>query len=242
MRSQGEGGTAMIIPSHRILEMIGKGELITEGFRQDRLQPGSYDIALGTEAFVTSTTEKIAVDKRGVLVLQPGEFSLVISHEVLSLPLNVAGHIGIRSEFARRGMLLLSGPQVDPGFEGNLHLGLVNLSPSEIALIYQGPFATIVFHQMVEAAKEGYRGRYQGQRAISSEELSSLASARGMTFGQVVQTLSAVSRDVGLLTASVGTLSDRLGSTISLAKWVGGFFIGFLTIAITAIAIIVALK
>jgi deoxycytidine triphosphate deaminase len=54
----------------------------------------------------------------------------VTTHENLHLPHDIAGHIGVKSYYTRKGIVILSGLQIDPGFEGVLVIGMYNASPS----------------------------------------------------------------------------------------------------------------
>ena len=75
----------------------------------------------------------INIQNEGVLEIQPGDFGLVMTQEKLRLPTNMLGRFGLRSAYARMGLLATADPQVDPGFEGNLVIGIVNFSSQSIA-------------------------------------------------------------------------------------------------------------
>jgi hypothetical protein len=50
------------------------------------------------------------------------------------MPRCIAGTVTLRSEFAERGLFLLSGTLIDPGYEGRLHFFLANLGREPIVL------------------------------------------------------------------------------------------------------------
>lgn len=72
--------------------------------------------------------------------------------EMMRVGARFAAQIGLRSGLARKGLALLAGPQVDPGFRGRLHVALVNLSPVEISIAYGEPLITMMFHDLGKEA------------------------------------------------------------------------------------------
>ncbi len=89
---------------------------------------------IGNAAFVSSTKEKIDVAQKGFIVIEPGDFAVVETLERVEPGQQTAAMIGLRSEYARQGLLMLSGPQIDPGFRGVLVIRVVNLAPKRVAL------------------------------------------------------------------------------------------------------------
>ena len=138
--------------------------------------------------------------RRGLLTIPAGDFALVKTFEWVRLSPQAAGHIGLRSHYAKRGLDLLAGPQIDPGFEGYLVVGLTNLSPRDITIPYKEQFCTVEFYEFAEPVSQPYRGEYYGQQGISGRDLELLVDAQGMTFGEVIKSL-------GSLSASVNDLS-----------------------------------
>lgn len=220
----------MLLTDKEIKDAIESGELAIEDFSEDCLQPASYDMRLGEEAITSTQREKISPANKGLLTIPPGDFALVTTHERIRLPPRFAGHIGLRSHYARKGLILLSGPQVDPGFGGVLVLGLNNVSPRDVVIPYKEKFCTVEFYRLNEDARQPYTGEYQGQRGISGRDLEALVEAPGITFGQVITALDALTVDVRSLRDSV----DSLGGSLNRLQ-------NIVVIAISAIAVIVAI-
>ena len=153
----------MVLNKEKIKKAISSGELVLENFSEESLQRASYDMRLGKEAYTSSGREQVDVEARGSLIIEAGDFAMVTTHESLKMPLTMTGHIGLRSYFTRKGLVLLSGPQIDPGFEGLLVIGLCNLSLTDIIIRYKEPFCTIEFLKLIEPVKEPYKGPYQRQ-------------------------------------------------------------------------------
>ena len=199
----------MLLTDAKIRDAISVGELAIENFAEGCLQPASYDMRLGEQAITSTHREKINPATRGLLIIPAGDFALVTTHERVKMSSKMAGHIGLRSYFARKGLVVLSGPQIDPGFEGVLVIGLCNLSPSDVVLPYKERFCTVEFYGLREQVASAYQGEYQRQEGISGRDLGLLVEAQGMTFGQVITALNALSADV-----------KAISSSISMLKWV----------------------
>jgi dCTP deaminase len=217
-----------MLSDSEILQAIQSGEMELEPFEETSLQPASYDLRVGDFAFASTGKERVDLSQRGVLVIEPGEFVVVQTLERVKFGLRIAAQLGLRSEYARRGLLMLSGPQVDPGFEGLLVIRLINLAPMSVALPYKAPFLTAQFFKLSEPVKTPYRGPFQGQVGITDRDIQELTQTEALTLGGVVKTLGALAADVKDLRSSVKTLT-----------WAIPVLVGF---GITVIAIIVGLK
>ncbi|MFC1990416.1 dCTP deaminase [Chloroflexota bacterium] len=208
---------------------ISEGEITIENYNKECLQPASYDMRLGEEAITSSGRKKINPSDHGLLIIPAGDFVLVTTHEKVIFSNKVAAHIGLRSHYSKKGLALLSGPQVDPGFKGVLVIGLSNLSPRDITIAYKEKLLTAEFYALTEPASHPYAGEYQDQNGISSQDLENLVEAQGMTFGQVIRLL-------GELSLNVKSLSE----SITFLKWMIPAMLAILAIGLTVIGIIVA--
>lgn len=196
----------MLLTDSQIRSAISEGKLSLEGFDENFLQPASYDLRLGQEAFTSSGRERINVQAKGSVLIEAGDFAVLTSFEKVRMPRDMAAHIGLRSHYARKGLMLLSGPQIDPGFEGILVLGVFNASPRDLLIPYKEGFCTVEFHQLSEEVKKPYQGPYQHQEGIPAIDLEYLIQMKGISFAEMIKTLSALGADVKDLARSVNVL------------------------------------
>ena len=166
----------MILVDWQIEELVEKGEVGISGFSPECLQPASYDMRVGKEGYTTALGAVSRIAEGSPLCIQPGDFAVVLTHEALRLPLNYMGRFGLRSYYARRGLVGTVGPQVDPGFVGKLAVGMVNFSSEEVVLEQLASFCTLELHCMEQKARRGYAGPYQGQDRLSEETIGRLGS------------------------------------------------------------------
>ena len=221
----------MILTDKQIKQARNAGTLSIEPFEDRCLSPASYDLRVGVEAFSSTRLERINLQEKGLIILEPGDFVVVVTLETLRLSLRHAGRIGIRSHFTRRGVIPLTGPQVDPGFEGPLHIGLFNVSPNDVVLPFQEPFCTLEFHELHEPAEKGYSGPYHQQRGITAREMEDLLGSRGMTFAEVLKVLGGLGADVKALTQNVRTM-----------QWVFGTGLAVISLLLAIIGVILVVR
>jgi len=110
-----------------------------------------------------SVDASFSVKKELPLLLAPGRRVMLRTQETVEIPPEHVGLIGLRSTFARLG--LMTPPTVaDPGFHGTLTLELINFNARSILI---RPFERIWHMIIVPAPYEPmYTGRYQNQHAL----------------------------------------------------------------------------
>lgn len=197
-----------VLADTNLREAIRSGEIkITPPV--DNIEPASIDLSVGDEAFIASEEQITKLLQGKLLILPAGEMAIVTTREELKLALNIVGHIGLRSYFTRKGIVLLAGPQIDPGFEGNLHVVLCNLSPTEISLSHGEPFCTVEFHKLSTASEKPYSGDYQCQKGITPQEVTDIRQRRGYALSEVIKNMQTIAQDIGTLKESVEKLTSR---------------------------------
>jgi len=215
----------MLMTDGEVKEAMASGKLNIDNFSDKSLQPASYDMRVGNRLLISSESAEIDLFQKGSAVLQPGVFALVTTHEKVKLADTIAGHIGVKSYYTRKGLVMLTGLQIDPGFEGVLVIGLYNASPRSLTLEYLAPFCTVEFHQLAQPVVNPFApGEEQKEGKIPRADKDYLRTLE-------TQSISEMSRSLTELTRNVASLSH----SVKLIYWVMG--IGF-----TFIAVLVALK
>lgn len=203
-----------------IREALAAGDIELDPLSEESLQPASYDLRLGDKAIITRSLdiekvkEKIEdeqapetdVEAEGSISIPAGAFALIVTKERVRLSPQHAGHIGLRSYFARKGLLLLAGLQVDPGFDGHLVLGLANLSPRSVYLHHEEAIATLEIHRLSHPVAEPYSGSYVGKQTrpgIPRADADYLRTIETLSVSDLTQALLRLSDNVGTLTRDV---------------------------------------
>jgi len=205
--------TCMVMSDRDIVEAMRKGEIriLPELDEDTQLQPASVDLRVGAKVFKTTPENKVVVlteSEGGFLVIEPSEFVAVQTLEQIQLSKGICGRMGLRCKFTRRGLLMFSGPQIDPGFHGILTLSLFNATNRAVSMRYGELFCTVEFSRTDTEASQGYAGRYQGALDFRSEDISYLMEVKGMSFAQVVSAVQSLQESVKGLDATVEELRD----------------------------------
>jgi dCTP deaminase len=214
----------MILTNRQIEEAYRKGDILINPFEARQVQAATYDFRVGAQGATTSSKKLVDIKSNGFILLQPGDFGVVTVLEELRLGPQYVGRFGLRSKYARKGLIATTGPQIDPGYHGKLILGITNLTPRPISLPYKDDFVTVEFHRLEEPSTKPYDGAYQDKMELGAEEIEAITENEGMALSEVITTLRAVS-------TNVGKLSDR----VQMLMWAIG-------IGVAAIGLIVALK
>lgn len=145
-----------------------------------RVQPASLDVTLGDEflslqhGFVDTIDPKadntdlwyktVATDA-DPFILDPGEFALGTTHEVIGLSESLIARVEGKSSVGRMGTLIhITAGFVDPGFVGQITLELANVSSLPIKLYPGMPIGQLAFERLDRPADQPYAGKYVGQR------------------------------------------------------------------------------
>ncbi len=189
----------MLLSDGEIKEVMRSGELKIEDFSENLLQPASYDLRVGRRGLKSVKEERspvIDLEREGILQIGTAEFVELLVYEKLELGPNIAGHMGLRSYFTRKGLILFSGPQIDPGFHGYLNVSLFNTGPRPIVLKFRDPFCTVEFVRLGRSAEAPYSGPYQNQNDFPSDNIEFIIGAKGVTLYEVVEIMKNLRYDV----------------------------------------------
>lgn len=165
-----------ILSDHDFLVLQEKETIVTP-FKLANLQPASYDVTLSDSFLVygdqpIDTAEISFVKTRPFLAenieLDPGEFVLGSTMEVIYIPNGFVGRIEGKSSLARIGLVVhVTAGFIDPGFIGNITLEMYNMNKVSIT-IYEGmKIAQITLSHVSSLSDKPYghsdlNSKYQG--------------------------------------------------------------------------------
>lgn len=196
----------MILTDEQIRQAVKSGDISITPFDDTQIQPASIDLRVGDEGATTKHKRKTSIKETGVLILEPGDFGVVAILERIKLGPQYAGRIGLRSKYARKGLIATTGPQIDPGFDGGLTLGMANLTPRSVSIGHHDDILTLELHRLSEPVKIPYSGQYQNRYGLSPEDLEAIAEGDGLAFSEILTTLRSLSSNVGDLTSQMKTM------------------------------------
>lgn len=118
-----------------------------QSFDEGKLKGGSYTMTPDEKDAWTYKPDK---DKKSPLerdkdhlgeyyIVPPNSLVYIKLKQTLRIPFYLIGRHNLKIRYVYRGLLLGTGPQVDPGFEGNLFIPLHNFTTSPIKVYINGP-------------------------------------------------------------------------------------------------------
>jgi len=124
-----------------------KGLLISDGYDDRHLRPAAYTLTIGN-VYCDAEGKKGQLSKdQPSFEMPPNSIVFVSIAESLDLPYYIAARFNLRVDWVYKGILLGTGPQVEPGFRGQLSCPLYNLTNRPHTIILDDEFATIDFER-----------------------------------------------------------------------------------------------
>ncbi len=177
----------MVLSDKTILKLLKSGKLVIDPINTKSVQPASVDCTLGNHflAIEDKEMEIITMDSEikykefnsPTITIPAHSFILATINEYIKLPDDLTAFVEGRSSIGRMGLFIQNAGWVDPGFEGKITLELYNANSLPIRLEAGRRICQLVICQMDQAAKNPYRGKYQGQnktvgsRVFQDEEI-----------------------------------------------------------------------
>ena len=109
-----------------------------------RLGPASYELTVGPE-FLVGQQAGLATPDDPWIDIPPNALVFVSMMERIRLPLYLSARFDLHISFIYRGLLLGTGPQVDPGFRGVLSCPIHNITNESVRLRLGDAFAKMEF-------------------------------------------------------------------------------------------------
>ena len=107
----------MILGTTEILRRLNRGEIFRKGSWQEAsVKEASYALRVANDAMVVDgkVYKPGKVYPQSIIEIKPGRIAILSTEEYLCMPKNLVGKLGVRLDFASRGLTGLMGIQVDP--------------------------------------------------------------------------------------------------------------------------------
>ena len=120
-------------------------------FYEERQKPASYEVALlGKSVYWDEKGEKHVetIEKGGEFILRQNSIAFVTLEPLFHLPEYIALRFNLKITHIYRGILLGTGPLVDPGFVGRLSIPLHNLTTNDYTFVGGDPLIWMEFTKL----------------------------------------------------------------------------------------------
>lgn len=194
----------MLMTHLDIEQALQEKALVISNFDKHYLKPIAYTARIGNRVLVGGQEQEVDLSSVGTITIKAGDFMMFNTIECFTLSGKITGRIGMRSHWARKGLILLAGMHIDPLWDGHLILGAYNASPNDISIDYMVDILAIEFHQLNVAptltAKNNPDQKAGRIPSIDKEFIRRMET----------QSLSELGRDVRHLTQSVARIEEEI--------------------------------
>ena len=178
--------------------------LFSENADCERAKYSTYEIVLdeGFEVIEYSSGGEIQRLSRspenGVIAVKPGETVLVYSKECFSLPANVYARVNTVGQIFLAGFSA-ENTYVDPGFQGQISITLINNSNRVLSMREGAPLARVEFIKLAKSPEKIHSGRkgVRQSKVVPSLDLSSAAAFKALEIDKLIKQIEdSISVDV----------------------------------------------
>jgi dCTP deaminase len=165
----------MILSDQEIMKAQTEHNIISD-FNPDQVEPASYDLRLADKILLERNYSRpIGMNEEVEYIptsindrpLNPQEFVLGSTEEYILLPDNLAAFVTGKSTIGRKAIEVhQTAAWIDPGFQGNITLEIINNSSNKRKLKAGELIAQIVFFKVSGAVLEPYDGKYQNSDGV----------------------------------------------------------------------------
>lgn len=180
-------------------------------FKEDNILHGAYELTLDKNVLITPDGSESGVPlpfpSKQAIKIPPGQFALLFTKEQVNIPQNVIAFISLKGNIKFKGLINISGFQVNPGFSGHLKFSVYNASGDDIHLNFNEPCFQIWFADLDAATEVPYNretGHYQKQSKFTPDDRDRMAKERHSP-EQLHRRLEEAEKKIGMLIA-VGTV------------------------------------
>jgi deoxycytidine triphosphate deaminase len=142
-----------ILLANQIHRLCAEKLLISKDYEPENLRPAAYTLRIGDDYIDSDGKKHKLSEKDDTFVFQKNSIIFVSTKEELDLPFYIVARFNLRVNWVYAGILLGTGPQVDPGFSGQLSCPLYNLTSVDIMIKRGEDFATIDFEKTTTLLK-----------------------------------------------------------------------------------------
>ena len=140
-----EFNTSGVLLSNEIEYYSRHYQMITP-FNEDNLKAASYELTVGENFSLGGKKYSLSEEpEKNEIHIPPFEVVIIQTAEKINLPRFIIARWNVRVRYAYAGLLWVGGPQVDPGWVGNLSCPLYNLSAEYVVLKLGEPIAIMDF-------------------------------------------------------------------------------------------------
>ncbi|MDR4481335.1 MAG: hypothetical protein R3B37_16505 [Nitrospira sp.] len=149
-----------LLLSDRIKFYVEKVSLV-DPFDEESLRPASYTLHAGKDYLLNlrDGMKEGNLEEDKIVEIPPNGLIYIRFFEEINLPFYMIARFNLRVKQVYRGLLLGTGPQVDPGFRGHLNCPIHNFTDEPKRIRFREPLATIDFEKTTAFGQIYFSGK-----------------------------------------------------------------------------------
>ena len=149
-----------VLVDHQIVRAIENGLIVVDPFEPGNVRRASLDLTLD-DFIINMDGDEIDISDGQSFVLDGGQTVNVGTRECLEFPLDHVGRVGAMTEFAKFGIILAHGFQIDPGYRGHLQFCVFNAGSRRFELRGGEPIISLEIMPLaaIPTARASHPGR-----------------------------------------------------------------------------------
>jgi dCTP deaminase len=190
----------MAVWSNKTWLSRGKAERVVDPWDDARVKEADYILSVGAEYYVNSDDGRSVarLEENEGFSISPGQFVFILTEERLRIPKDSIALISARASTKFRGLVNVSGFQVNPGFDGNFIFAMFNAGPMVIHLRRGDKVFSMWLMSLDEAIDE--QGMKDGNipntlSSIPSDVINGISS-KALTAYQVNESVAELRKDL----------------------------------------------
>lgn len=173
----------MILGTQKIQERLDKGEIFRKGtWCKDCIKEASYALRVAKDGMVVNGKSYYPGNcyQESVIKIEPGRIAILSTVERLCMPADLVGKLGVRLDFASKGLTGLMGIQVDPYYgsddtEERLYIKVASFGNETVKIHPYDAVFNVEFSRVEEATKPQKSKKstwYRLQEALANQDHS----------------------------------------------------------------------
>ena len=183
---------------------------LIEPFDESLLRAARYELRLGDEVHLGGIPKRLDKDNP-FLVLEPHQVAVVKTYEFLRIPRFLIARWNLRVAMVYEGLLWVGGPQVDPGWAGQLYCPVYNLAERNIYLKYKQAIFTMDFVRVYPTQIKQFNPR---KKSIDEHDVHRLQSAPFEELSRLLKLESRFYAAIGIMFAVLAIMVAALSVVV----------------------------
>jgi deoxycytidine triphosphate deaminase/guanylate kinase len=183
-----------VLTKEQFLPLIQASALL-KGATEENVQSASYDLRVGNEIWCNGQFIDLT-DTQPIFYISPYSYAIIKAEETAAIPPFITAQFDIRVSHFLSGLILSNGPQVDPGYKGDLFCMIFNGNSTKRPIRKGDHFSSIQFLTTTRGGVP-YAGYYRMRSKLNQHiPLEAASSPGGIIMESIDKAIETAKREI----------------------------------------------